>query len=112
MLVQPPTAAFTFSPSSGQAPLTVQFNNSSSGNITSYSWNFGDGTVSNAASPVKIYQFSGTYTVTLLAFGPGGQGAATGIVTVSAPPPSPSTRGASRASAHATDRRTTTWATR
>ncbi|MFN8378360.1 MAG: PKD domain-containing protein [Anaerolineae bacterium] len=84
--VPPPVASFTFSPSAGQAPLTVQFNNTSSGNITSFSWNFGDGTSSNATSPVKVYQFPGTYTVTLLTFGPGGQAAASGTVSVSTPP--------------------------
>ena len=84
--IPPPVASFTFSPSAGQAPLSVQFNNTSSGNITSFSWNFGDGTTSNATSPVKVYQFAGTYTVTLIAFGPGGQAAATGTVTVSAAP--------------------------
>ena len=84
--IPPPVASFTFGPSAGMAPLTVAFTNTSSGNISSVSWNFGDGTSSNAVSPVKVYQFPGTYTVTLLVFGPGGQAAATGTVTVTAPP--------------------------
>ena len=38
-----PTAAFTYSPSSGDAPLTVDFTDTSNGNghtITAWSWNF------------------------------------------------------------------------
>ncbi|MDQ3565320.1 MAG: PKD domain-containing protein, partial [Pseudomonadota bacterium] len=37
-----PVANFTASPTSGTAPLAVNFTNSSTGNITSYSWKFGD----------------------------------------------------------------------
>ncbi|MCG2738389.1 MAG: PKD domain-containing protein, partial [Candidatus Methanoperedenaceae archaeon] len=43
---QPPEAYFTASPSSGQSPLTVQFDASGSedmdGTIVSYDWFFGD----------------------------------------------------------------------
>lgn len=45
--------------------LQVQFNNSSS-NSTTYSWSFGDGGVSTAASPGHTYAAAGTYTVTLV----------------------------------------------
>jgi hypothetical protein len=45
-----PTAAFTATPTSGIAPLTVDFDASSSsdadGTVTSHSWNFGDGSQS------------------------------------------------------------------
>ena len=37
----------------------------SDGTIASRSWNFGDGTNSTVANPIKTYSVSGTYTVTL-----------------------------------------------
>ncbi|NIQ09984.1 MAG: PKD domain-containing protein, partial [Gammaproteobacteria bacterium] len=40
---QPPTADFAASPTSGTAPLTVNFTDLSSGSPTSWSWDFGDG---------------------------------------------------------------------
>jgi len=68
----PPVADFSGSPTSGVAPLTVNFTNESTGTITSYSWNFGDGTTSIATHPSKTYNIPGTYTVNLTATGPGG----------------------------------------
>jgi PKD repeat protein len=69
----PPVVAFVASPTNGGAPLTVFFTNSTVG-ATNYSWGFGDGQTNAAANPTNIYQSQGSYTVTLTAFGPGGQG--------------------------------------
>jgi hypothetical protein len=45
---------------------TVAFTNTSTGNGTlSYTWNFGDGTISNLKDPVHTYPSSGKYSVTL-----------------------------------------------
>jgi len=54
--------------------LTVRFTDQSSGEITSYAWDFnGDGTVdSRVKNPVTVYTSSGTYTVTLTVRGPDG----------------------------------------
>src|SRR4029453_17974613 len=41
-----PTVDFTASPGSGTAPLTVTFAATTSGQVTSWLWNFGDGTTS------------------------------------------------------------------
>jgi glucose/arabinose dehydrogenase len=68
----PPTAVATANPTSGPAPLTVQFNGSGSsdpdGDALSYSWDLnGDGTYgdSTAANPSFTYTTAGTYPVTL-----------------------------------------------
>jgi PKD repeat protein len=86
-LPQPPVAAFAPSVTSGEAPLAVQFTNSSSGEITTYAWTFGDGGSSAEASPAYTYTAPGTYTVTLTVSGPGGQNSAQATITVNAPPP-------------------------
>src|SRR5215207_6016612 len=48
--IPPPVAAFTPSVSNGDAPLTVIFSNQSSGDISGYSWDFGDGATSGDAN--------------------------------------------------------------
>ncbi|MBN1999693.1 PKD domain-containing protein, partial [candidate division KSB1 bacterium] len=68
----PPTANFSASPTSGPAPLFVQFTNLSTGDITSYSWTFGDGGTSTSANPTHTYNSEGTYTVALTVTGPAG----------------------------------------
>lgn len=83
-----PVASFWATPTSGMAPLAVFFTNTSTGNITSYAWNFGDGIgVSNQANPAYTYANPGVYVVTLTVFGPGGYSSATGVVNVGSPPP-------------------------
>ena len=72
-----PEANFSASPTSGPASLTVKFTDTSAGNITSWLWNFGDGSTSPAQNPVKVYAKSGTYTVSLTVNGPGGENTAT-----------------------------------
>jgi len=66
---QPPTANFTANPTSGDAPLNVDFDGSASsdpdGTIASYDWDFGDGASSTAVSPSHTYGSAGDYTVTL-----------------------------------------------
>ena len=46
----------------GCAPLTVQFLNQGSQNV-SYEWDFGDGTTSNAENPLHVFTSPGTYTI-------------------------------------------------
>jgi PKD repeat protein len=64
---QAPTAAFSGSPTSGAAPLTVQFTDASTGEPTSWEWDFqNDGTVdSTQRSPSFTYASPGTYSVEL-----------------------------------------------
>jgi len=61
------TANFSGSPTSGVAPLTVNFTDLSSGSPTSWSWNFGDGGTSTAQNPNHVYAAAGSYNVTLTA---------------------------------------------
>lgn len=62
-----PTANFVGSPTSGSAPLTVNFTDQSTGSPTSWSWTFGDGGTSTAQNPSHAYSSPGTYSVTLTA---------------------------------------------
>ncbi len=68
----PPVAGFTASPRRGRALLTVAFQDQSIGAVTSWSWDFGDGTTSSARSPSHVYRFGGIHTVRLTVSGPGG----------------------------------------
>lgn len=68
----PPTAEFVATPLTGQVPLSVQFTNQSTGSITGYAWEFGDGGTSTEANPLYVYQEPGNYSVTLTVSGPAG----------------------------------------
>lgn len=86
-----PVADFSASTQSGAAPLTVTFSSQSQGTISSYLWKFGDGTTSTAATAVYTYTVPGTYPVSLLVKGPGGEDEELkpAFVTVNAPAPPP-----------------------
>jgi PKD repeat protein len=58
-------ADFTASPTSGPAPLTVQFTDTSAGAPTAWFWTFGDGVTSTEQHPVHTYTTAGSYTVIL-----------------------------------------------
>ena len=49
-----PVANFTMTPTSGTAPLTVALHQHLRG-VTSWSWDFGDGTTSTAKNPTHVY---------------------------------------------------------
>ncbi len=73
----PPNAAFGADPTDGQTPLTVAFTDLSSGNPTSWEWNFGDGGTSLEQNPGHVYTRPGAYTVTLWASNTAGTGSKT-----------------------------------
>jgi PKD repeat protein len=91
----PLTAGFSATPLSGVAPLSVQFTDQSSGPspVTSWSWDFGDGSSSVAQNPSHLFTSPGSYTVSLTV----GDGAGTDVetktsyVVVSDPPSEPTT---------------------
>jgi PKD repeat protein len=84
-----PVAAFTTSTTEGPAPLTVAFTDTSTGDPTSWAWDFGDGTTATDRHPTHTYTQPGTYTATLTATNTHGTSQpATATITVT-PPPDP-----------------------
>ncbi len=69
----PIKAGFNGSPTTGTAPLTVTFTESSTGSPSSWYWDFGDGSQSRLENPPQHkYSVPGTYTVSLTVTGAGG----------------------------------------
>lgn len=60
-----PSSNFTATPTSGVAPLTVNFTDTSTNGPTSWAWQFGDGISSTSQNTSHVYTTAGTYTVTL-----------------------------------------------
>lgn len=80
--VEPPVAAFSFSPESGDAPLTVQFTDESENSPTAWSWDFGDGEFSEEQHPIHEFVRAGTYAVSLTATNSAGDDTTTHDITV------------------------------
>lgn len=62
----PPDAAFTAS-DTNTCNSTITFTDMTLNGVTSWLWDFGDGTTSTLEDPVHTYAANGTYTVTLIA---------------------------------------------
>jgi PKD repeat protein len=62
-----PEAAFVPDPIFGSPPLTVNFINNTLGGIN-YEWTFGDGSISSINAPTHVYQDTGNYNITMIAF--------------------------------------------
>ena len=75
-------AYFTSNVTSGKAPLSVQFNNSSL-NATGWKWDFGDGKNSTVQNPIHTYTAAGNYTVNLTASNANGTSSTLGKISVS-----------------------------
>jgi gliding motility-associated-like protein len=82
-----PDPDFTVDIDSGCGPLTVQFTNNTQ-HADRFIWFFGDGNRSTDRDPKHTYQNAGTYNVTLMGAGPGGESQATKYeyITVLKPP--------------------------
>ena len=80
----PPVAAFS---AAASAPLEISFTDQSSGAVTDWAWDFGDGATSTEQSPFHAYAAAGDYTVELTVTGPGGSNSTQSIVTVREPAP-------------------------
>lgn len=61
-----PKALFTAQPTVGCAQQDIRFNNTSLGEMTSWLWDFGDGTTSDQRNPIHQYSDSGHFSVSLI----------------------------------------------
>lgn len=80
--IDPPVASF----SASVGGLQVTFSDTSTGDPTAWSWDFGDGATSDVQNPTHTYA-PGGYTVTLTASNDGGSDAKHHDLTIAAPPP-------------------------
>ncbi|WP_410509920.1 PGF-pre-PGF domain-containing protein [Methanosarcina hadiensis] len=82
VLPQPPSADFYSDVTSGDAPLKVQFCDTSTGAPSSWNWDFGDGDTSTEKNPVHTYYKDGTFKVNLAVCNAGGTSSKTATITV------------------------------
>ena len=68
----PANTDFVGTPTTGPSPLTVSFAAAIANSPTAWSWDFGDGSTSTLQNPVHTYMADGSFTVSLIATGPGG----------------------------------------
>jgi PKD repeat protein len=93
-----PTAAFTASATTGQAPLVVNFSavlsTDPDGTITDFEWDFGDGANGTGEAASHTYTAGGTFTVVLrITDNDGAQATAQKTINVAPPePPGPAAR--------------------
>jgi len=77
-----PVASFTANITSGTAPLTVGFTDTSTGNPTAWAWDFGDDTNTTVQNPVHTYTTPGNHTVNLTVSNAAGSNSARQNITV------------------------------
>jgi PKD repeat protein len=82
-----PVAGFTLAPSVPAAGTPIQFTDTSTGTVDTWSWSFGDGRTSSLREPSIAYASAGTYEVTLTVTNAGGSSTTQRTVAVNPPPP-------------------------
>ena len=80
---EPPVAGFEYSPQSPAVGEDVVFSDTSTGEVTSWSWDFGDGASSSEQSPTHVFEAAGSYTVTLTVENAQGSDSASASIVVS-----------------------------
>jgi PKD repeat protein len=103
-VARPPVAAASATPTSGNAPLPVQFSGAGSydpdGQIRSYAWAFGDGGIAATGDATHTYADKGSYTAVLtVTDDKGWTGSASVTITVAGAPTAPANLGATAMSA-------------
>jgi len=63
---KPPTASFTSDKTTAAVGEAIQFSDQSTGEVNSWSWDFGDGNTSNEENPSHAYKEGGRYFVSLV----------------------------------------------
>ena len=82
MIMPDAAASFVFSPMIPGPGQTVQFADTSSGDPTSWQWDFGDGGGSTTKNPGHVFLKAGFYTITLISSNSSGSKQASKTVTV------------------------------
>ena len=77
-----PSANFTANATNGSGPLTIQFNDTSTGNPTSWYWDFGDKHNSTLQNPTHTYTSLGNFTVTLNVSNDAGSSVTNGTIAI------------------------------
>ena len=81
-IVVAPEASYTWSPGSPAAGQTIQFTDTSSGEPTSWSWDFDDGANSDQQNPTHVFTNPGDYDVSLAAANEAGSNTASFSLTI------------------------------
>jgi PKD repeat protein len=79
-----PTASFSFTPAHPRPGEEVRFSDDSTGEPTSWQWDFGDGQTSDQQNPTHTYSTSGSKTVTLVVSNASGSDSAVKEVPIGA----------------------------
>jgi PKD repeat protein len=81
-----PEVSFS-APSSGCQEVSIDFSSTTTGAVSSYLWDFGDGNTTNSQNPTKTFTTPGSYSVSLMATNPVGcQNSATKNLTIYSKP--------------------------
>jgi len=82
---EPPVAGLTTDKTKAAVDETIQFTNTSTGEVTSWSWDFGDGNTSTEESPSHAYTQKATYTASLTVSNKAGSDTATLSISILEP---------------------------
>ena len=83
---EPPVASFTTDKTNVVSDEPIRFTNESTGEITSWFWDFGDGSTSTEEDPSHAYAEAGHYTISLTVSNRAGSDTDTLAITVLGPP--------------------------